>query len=342
MSLPVEPIDTRSAPESVLGALNELYDEWDLEWRPAEPLTPFAQRLVDWRYVRDQIDVPRWILREGDQIAATSGLFHHRTQDLDNSFGWVYVRAPWRGRGLGKKMLRPSIDYAIADGRKRFMTVEPTDSPHTFWPEKIGIKPVYNERVSQLRTADVDRSLMREWIARASERAGDYEVRLLRSPIPDEFVEKAVKVAGVMNNAPMEDLEEDPLEWTVEEWRELELNESKRGREVLGYFAIHKATGDFVGYSNVAYQSLHPAIAYQWDTGVDPQHQNRGLGRWLKASMIEVLLDEYPDIEIIETENAESNDPMLNINIAMGYKPAHEQIIYQGDITNVARYVDLD
>lgn len=340
MSLPVEQIDTRTAPESILRALNELYDEWDLEWRPAEPPTPFAQRLVDWRYFRDQIDVPRWIVREGDRIVATSGLFHHRTQDLDNSFGWVYVRPGQRGHGLGKAMLRPTIDYAVADGRKRYMTLEPTNSPHTFWPENIGVKPVYNERVSQLLTSEVDRALMREWITRASERAGDYEVRLLRSPIPDEFVEKAVTVAGVMNNAPMEDLEEDPLEWTVEEWRQLEANESKRQREVLGYFAIHKPTGNFVGYTNVAYQHLHPAMAYQWDTGVDPEHQNRGLGRWLKASMMEVLLDEYPAIEIVETENAESNDPMLNINVAMGYKPAHEQIIYQGDIANVAQYVN--
>lgn len=340
MSLPVEQIDTRTAPESVLSALSELYDEWDREWRPAEPLTPFAQRLADWRYFRDQIDVPRWILLESDQIVATSGLFNHQTQDLDNSFGWVYVHPSQRRRGLGKAMLRPAIEYAIASDRKRYMTVEPADSPHSFWPERIGIRAVYNERVSQLHTSEVDRVLMREWINRASERAEDYEVRLLRSPIPDEFVERAVKVAGVMNNAPMEDLQEDPIEWTVEEWRQLEENESKRQREVLGYFAIHKPTDEFVGYTNVAYQNLHPAIAYQWDTGVDPEHQNRGLGRWLKASMMEVLLDEYPAIEIIETENAESNDPMLNINVAMGYKPAHEQIIYQGDIANVARYVD--
>lgn len=340
MSLPVEQIDTRSAPEATLRALSELHDEWDLEWRPTEPLTPFAQRLVDWRYFRDQIDMPQWILRQGDLIVATSGLFQHRTQDLDNSFGWVYVRADRRREGLGKALLRPTVEYAMTDGRKRYMTLEPTDSPHAFWPETIGIKPVYNERVSQLRTSEVDRSLMREWIALASERASDYEVRLLRSPIPDEFVEKAVKVAGVMNHAPMEELEEDPHEWTVEEWRQLEENESKRQREVLGYFAIHRPTGDFVGYTNVAYQGLHPAIGYQWDTGVDPAHQNKGLGRWLKASMMEMLLDEYPALEIIETENAESNDPMLNINVAMGYKPAHEQIIYQGDIANVARYVN--
>jgi GNAT superfamily N-acetyltransferase len=335
----VEQIDTRTAPEATLRALNDLYDEWDLEWRPSEPMTPMAQRLVHWRHVGEFVDVPRWIISEDGRVVATAGLFLYRTQDLENSFGWVYVRPDWRGQGLGKALLSPTVDYAIGDGRKRYMTVEPAGGTHTFWPERIGIKAVYNERVSQLRTADVDRALMREWIVRASERAEDYEIRLLRSPIPDEFVKKAVNVAGVMNNAPLEDLEEDPIELTVEEWRQLEDSESKRQREILGYFAVHKPTGDFVGYTNVAYQNLHPKLAYQWDTGVDPAHQNRGLGRWLKAAMIELLLDQYPAIEVIETENAESNDPMLNINVAMGYKPAHEQVIYQGDIQNVADYL---
>lgn len=142
-----------------------------------------------------------------------------------------------------------------------------------------------------------------------------------------------------MNNAPLEDMEEDPRNWSVDEWRALEANEALRQREVLGYYAIHSSSGDFVGYTNVAYQNLHPAVAYQWDTGVDPAHQNLGLGRWLKAAMMQVLLDQYPAIEIVETENAESNDPMLNINVAMGFKSAFEQVIYQGPIDKALDYV---
>jgi mycothiol synthase len=335
----IEQIDTKTAPEELLRSLNELYDQWDFEWRPDEPLTPFAQRLVDWRHFRQQIDIPRWIARDGLDVVATSGLYHHRTEDRDNSFGWVYVNQAHRRQGLGRDMLRSAIEYAYNDGRKRYLTLEPAGSDEVFWPERLGIKPVYNERVSQLRTSQVDREMLQDWIDRASERAGDYDVLLLKSPLPDEIVEKAVQLADVMNNAPLEEMEEDPRHWTVDEWRALEATESLRHREVLGYYAVHRPSGEFVGYTNVAYQNLHPAVAYQWDTGVDPSHQNLGLGRWLKASMMKVLLDEYPDIEIVETENAESNDPMLNINVAMGFKPAFEQVVYQGPIDSVLDYV---
>lgn len=338
MSLHTEVLDTKSADESDLLALSDLYDEWDREWRPDEPPTPAAQRIVDWRYFRDQIDVPRWIVREEKRVVATAGLYHHRIEDRDNSFGWVYVRDSFRRRGLGSELLATTIDYASRDGRKRYATLEPVDSSHSFWPAKLGLKAVYNERVSQLRTADVDRAMMQEWIRRAAERAGDYQLQLLKSPVPDDVVEQVVKVASVMNTAPLEDLQEDPIEWTVEEWRDLEESEAMREREILGYFAVHRPSGDFVGYTNVAYQRLHPAMAYQWDTGVDPAHRNRGLGRWLKASMMEFLLDNYPAIEVLETENAESNGPMLNINVEMGYRPAHEQVIYQGDIDSVLEF----
>jgi hypothetical protein len=48
------------------------------------------------------------------------------------------------------------------------------------------------------------------------------------------------------------------------------------------------------------------------------------------------FLGEHPEVEVVETENADSNDPMLNINVAMGFKPSLHLIIYQGPIEKVA------
>ena len=37
--------------------------------------------------------------------------------------------------------------------------------------------------------------------------------------------------------------------------------------------------------------------------------------------MIKRFVSEFPEMEKIETGNAGSNEPMLNINIQMGFKP---------------------
>lgn len=335
----IELIDTASASEEVLRALHELYVVWDKERVPNDPVMPLQQRLADWSHLTSFEDVPRWVARVGDDIVGTSGLFLNLNQDLDNSWGWVYVLPEYRKQGLGKQLAGVSVEYAAAKDRKRYATFIEAGSDFDFWPKRLGLKPVYNERISQLRLADVDREMVRHWIDRAAERAGEYEVIFLSSPIEDEYIDQMVELAEVMNTAPLEDMEEDPFHWTVAELRDVEKKEAAKNRTILTCVARHMPTGQFAGYTMVAMQGYHPKLAHQWDTGVDPEHRNLGLGRWVKAAMLERIFDEYPQTEIIETENAESNDPMLNINVALGFKPSFEQVIHQGPTTAALDYL---
>jgi GNAT superfamily N-acetyltransferase len=291
--------------------------------------------LVDWRYLRADEDIPRWVWWEGGRIVAASGCYLQRDQNLDNALGLIYVLPDSRLRGLGRLVAQPMFDYIEDDHRIRFAVAIPTGSPVEDLAKRAGMKDAYRERVSQLRLVDVDRDQLDRWIERARERASDYELVSFSTPVPAEYREQAVAIIDVMNTAPLEDFEEDPLVWTEEMQADLEAMETLKKRTVLTFVAVHKPSGVFAGYTNVAYQSLHPAMAHQWDTGVDPAHRNRGLGRWLKAAMLKQIMDKYPEVEIIETENAESNTPMLNINIELGFKPSIEQILWQGDTRSV-------
>ena len=110
----------------------------------------------------------------------------------------------------------------------------------------------------------------------------------------------------VMNSAPREDYVEDEDEiMTPEIWRDLESKYGVRGeREILTYVARHKPSGKFAGFTTVAFKRLQPDLVEQWDTGVDPAHRNKGIGRWVKAAMAFELRDRYPTVRRIDTENA--------------------------------------
>jgi GNAT superfamily N-acetyltransferase len=82
------------------------------------------------------------------------------------------------------------------------------------------------------------------------------------------------------------------------------------------------ATGRLVGYSELGFLPYRPWLGLQGDTGVEPAHRDRGLGRWLKATNALRVLDERPDVEQVETWNADVNAPMLAINTAMGFRQA--------------------
>jgi len=87
-----------------------------------------------------------------------------------------------------------------------------------------------------------------------------------------------------------------------------------------------------VGFIQVSFSGWRTTIAKQNDTGVDPAHRDKGLGRWMKAAMLLRLLDEKPDVVKIDTGNAGSNAPMLGINHAMGFRLAKVSGNWQGDI----------
>jgi GNAT superfamily N-acetyltransferase len=174
--------------------------------------------------------------------------------------------------------------------------------------------------------------MMELWVKRAEERASDYELLFMPSPMPEEHLEAFCNLWQVMNTAPREDYEEDDEVLTPEMLRDMEAKDEARAKDNLLYVARHKPTGTFAGFTGVTCHRLRPDLVWQGDTGVDPEHRNKGLGRWLKAAMALELRESQPDVRRIDTYNAGSNAPMLSINIEMGFKPIMIETVWQGDL----------
>ncbi|HEX6145239.1 MAG TPA: GNAT family N-acetyltransferase [Acidimicrobiia bacterium] len=334
MSIHIELVDTRVAPEQTLRALHELYLTRDAELLPDDPPVPWEQRLVDWRNLLDSEEVPRWALWRGPEAVATAGVYMDREQNLENAFGWVYVHPDHRGSGHGREVASPMLDAAEKDGRIRFAFELNEGRPEEELLKRAGMKSAYREQLSRLSFPDVDWSLMELWVKKAEERAGDYELLYLPSPIEEEHLQALCDLHLVMNTAPREDYEEEDEITTPELWRDIEAKEERKSRDVLTYVARHES-GEFAGYTTVVFHRLQPDLVWQWDTGVDPKHRNKGLGRWVKAAMALRLRSDYPSVRRIDTFNAGSNRPMLNINIEMGFKPVLVQNVWQGDLATL-------
>ena len=136
----------------------------------------------------------------------------------------------------------------------------------------------------------------------------------------------------MMNDAPIDELDWDDDRWTADDVRQMDDLMIGRGR--LGLTTIAFGPGDEpAGLTEVTTQNEKPRFARQGNTVVDPAHRNRGIGRWLKAAMWLRLRDETPFVAAVDTENAQSNDPMLAINVAMGFRPLAEWVTYQADTT---------
>jgi GNAT superfamily N-acetyltransferase len=98
-------------------------------------------------------------------------------------------------------------------------------------------------------------------------------------------------------------------------------------------------TGRVAGFSELFITHSRPETLEQGLTAVFPEYRNRGLGRWLKAAMVEKVLDELPEAREIRTGNADVNEPMLNINREMGFRPMESNAVWQTLIERVERYL---
>lgn len=334
-------LDMATAPEGLLAELADFYVVIEDEEIPGDPPMTTEARIADWRQVSVHYSVVRWVLRDEDGIVGAAVAGYDNDQNLENGFGRVYVHPSKRRRGYGRALAKVMLDHLAEEGRTRFDTMITKGEPIEGVAERLGLKPVYGEVRSRLLIEELDRETMRMWIERASERAADYELVYLKSPIPEEMVQKFCDLSFVINTAPREDFEEEDEVLTPEAWREFEDNAKQASAQLHSYVAVERSTDEFAGYTVIKTLDLEPDLAWQWDTAVDPAHRNRGLGRWLKAAMIEKITNDYPLLRRVDTYNAGSNEPMLAINIEMGFRPIYHARAWQGDLATVRSRLEV-
>ena len=332
MTLRIEEIDVHTATEDVLRGMHEAYVDMEADFLPDDPSPTFVFHKTAWLapggiHRREQ----HWAAIDNDQVVGAARAITWVDHE-DSGLAVVAVRKPHRRTGVGSQLLAHCLSGLETQGRSKIIIDAPLDSPLEPALEHVGLKMALGERISRLRVSDIDWDLMENWIERAQERAGDYELLFLQSPIPDEFIDRWCRISEVMNSAPLEDLDLEDATMTPAKWRSMEANHEARGFDLRSYVAVHGPTGDFAGLTVLIHQRYQPWLGFQDDTGVDPAHRNKGLGRVLKATMIKRFVEEFGDVEAIDTGNAGSNEPMLNINIEMGFRPVLLVNAWQGDI----------
>jgi len=326
MSLwPIEPFDPATASDADLASLHALETALELEALPGEPVAPLAHAVAEYRHARPYVVRKAWIVRQPGstgEIVAMGGASHVDVpENRNHAYVRVAVHPEVRGLGLGGTLLGRAVTAARRWGCTVLDFEARVGGPGESFLPSIGAERRIIERRSRCRTAEIDRELLEGWVRRAGERAAGYSLVAWDNRCPGELVEAFVALKGVMNTAPLEAFEWDDERLTVEQWRASEATDAAKGFETWQVCARHDDSGELAGYTELTLPGLWPGAAWQEDTGVWPKHRERGLGRWLKAVNALRLLDERPEVTFIDTWNAGSNEAMLGINVAMGFRP---------------------
>jgi GNAT superfamily N-acetyltransferase len=234
----------------------------------------------------------------------------------------------------GHAVLAELLDRAEADGRTSLLGWGPHNAEQTAFWTGLGATERYTERVSDLDLAAVDEGLMQRWIDARTERAGDIRMVHWNGACPPEHLNAFVVARNAINDAPLGDIEIHDEVFTAESTsREFEAFEAV-GWEIQALLALDPS-GEAAALTTVCINGHRPEASWQGDTAVLDHQRRRGIGRWIKAEMWRRLRANRPDITHLRTGNAESNDAMLAINVAMGYEPVHVMAGWQAEIRTI-------
>lgn len=201
-----------------------------------------------------------------------------------------------------------------------------------------GLSARQEERCSRVAVADIDESLMSSWIDGAADAASGYRLASWIGHAPDDLIGLWCAAGEGMGDAPMDDIEYNYPTRAVDAQREADEVLVDSGFLLLRTVAIAPG-GEAAGLSELWIHRERPQIGHQGDTTVLADHRGHRLGKWLKAHNYRHALAEVPELAVLETYNAQSNDHMLNINVAMGFQPHRVYTAWQASIDEAMAHI---
>jgi GNAT superfamily N-acetyltransferase len=260
--------------------------------------------------------------------------------NTDNALVDVVVHPGRRRRGIGTALWARAIEVAREHGRTRIITafgqaIGSSQAAAAGFLEGVGLTRALQEAISVLDLDAVpDGEFSRLHDDAAQRASGDgYELELWTgSPAPGAQADIGALERTLSTDAPLGD-----LSWAPEVWEADRVAGAWAACDAIGLRSYHAAArhregGPLVGWTTLVVAPSLPDWAMQWNTVVAPDHRGHRLGMWLKTENLAAMRAAEPRVRRIETENAVDNGPMLDVNVAMGFRVVGHAWEWQRDL----------
>jgi mycothiol synthase len=339
----IKPFDLQEASDHEYLALNDYANCLQAEALPDDPPIPAEEHIARLRHIPPFRKAFAWAAWSPDKMrVVASGRidFPNTGENKHLAQFQLGVLPKYRCQGIGRRLLVLIADVACRENRRLMMTKTNEHVPAgEAFMRRLGAEKGLETHINQLALAELNHSLVRQWLERAPERASDFILGFWSGPYPEDQLEAVARLVEVMNQAPRDRLDVEDDHITPEKLRQVEELMLAMGTERWTMYVKEKTSGKLAGFTEVFWSPNRRHLVEQGDTGVFPQYRNLGLGRWLKAAMLEKIIQERPAVELVRTDNADSNAAMLRINHELGFKPYLSECMWQVETKKVLAYL---
>lgn len=261
-----------------------------------------------------------------------------KLDNLENADVELNVAPGHRRNGVGLALYRWAEDVARANGRKRLLGMAIESLPGgpvredagSQFATSLGFKAALSEVRRRLDVTALDQAALDRMLSEGWAKAEGYSLVRWNDETPDEFVDDVAYLDGrLLEDAPMGDLEWEPMKVDADRIRRGEEVREARGRRQYNTGVKHDASGRLVAWTTLEFGATSPWHSFQNITIVEPRHRGHRLGAIVKVENLRWTLASEPQLRIVDTWNAAVNDHMISINEAMGFRPVDGWNNYQ-------------
>jgi len=342
MSIRIDVWDYRNMSDAEAAVFNKCSNRMRSERLPDDPPVPVEETIQGRDSFPDYVKMAPWAAWDPERTEMVAYAFaqYSMEDNLHLAQFVINILPEFRRQGLGREFLSRIVQVARENNRRLLITSTTDRIPAgEAFMRRLAAEKGLESHTNQLVIADVDADLLRQWRVRAAERAAGFELGMWDGAYPEEDIEAIVDLYQLLNQQPFGDLEVEDFHFSADTIRQDEKSIFARGYERWTLYVREKVTGKFAGYTEVLWNPNRPEIISQGITGVFTEYRNRGLGRLLKAEMLERILRERPQAKFVRTGNADMNAPMLKINNELGFKPYTAESVWQVETEKVAEYL---
>ncbi len=241
----------------------------------------------------------------------------------------LFVRPEERRRGIGSELFHTARQTASRLGKTAFLDSASLEPGKDFLLHR-GAQVLNLHSTSRLLLESVDWQQLERWQQDGRLHSPGTTPHLFQT-MPEELLDEYVALYNAIGQSVPDADAEGFVQQDVTSREDRRVTEKLVQEKGITYLTLlsQEADGRLSGLTETYHNPAQPQRVEQSITGVLPVYRRRGLGKWLKAKMLEAIREHLPQAGYVETGNAEQNEAMLAINRALGFQSFRTELQYR-------------